>query len=213
MNPSFQSIDEATAYINERIQGSLDRALEVATALFTAKSLFISTLDWLDWADHNFGFSRRYAFEQARLGWWFGALPKPALDRVRHVALDINKLSTLSRLDPAIAVHFLKKHDVSKLTRDQLRSAVAEFIGLDPQPRVLASARLPKVEQLLLGLDLPQARNAIDPFAEAQFLFAHGRRLAVVADTLPDEHLDAIDRQLEDLRRMVQRRRLRIPDQ
>jgi hypothetical protein len=129
-------LETKTGFITSIIEFTKNASTIMAILLASARhdNFKINTAGWLEWARDNFGFQDAHIHHLRKTGELFLYLLKefPEVYK-RLIGVGQDKLLAISRLPYDQIGAFLEKHDVENMTRDEVRAAVNEALGIKPK--------------------------------------------------------------------------------
>jgi len=202
------TLEEITARIQSLHETSIGATWAATFLLVEARKFFDTTEQWVGWAKDSFHINRRNCFVKARVVDYMDDLQKVharalfllEYEGFKHPGISVERTEIISHIPADCLQTFVSElqEPLDLIDRDALRDAVAAFLGKPPRPRLVTYGKIPKPEQLLLGLDDPGAAAKIDVTTEAAYLDAHFRRLEVIAPTLSKDTLRQLSEGLRE---------------
>jgi len=147
------SLDQKTNRVRELVTDLRSGSLEIAELIMEAHEEDFDGrgFEWTEWAKKEFGFSRRYTFRLSRIAQLLRMASVSGIDLSAACCTNTNKLDILASLNADQLRAFLTLNDISDMDREELRAAVAKFLGkaVDPDDQLdfFQSLKLPPVEK------------------------------------------------------------------
>lgn len=190
-----ESIEDKTEWISILVEHSKKVTPISACLIFSAKenNFRADESGWMNWAMKKFQFASKSYVHQCR---HVGNLLLGSNERMfkKLVCLSFGKLYELSDLKEQLSA-FLEKHDIEKMSRDEIRKAADEFLGKTVKEKKKKS-KFWEAVKVIAETGTPEIYTALKEAGEEDFKNGRQAACALTAACIekwksyPDEELD-----------------------